>query len=186
MSPRLYRDCIRVLSVLGLAAATSVVVAQPSGAPYAGQQARSIKALSDQERSALLAGHGSGFAKAAELNGYPGPAHVLELAAELNLDTIQRTKSQALMADHRLRAREMGADLVAAEAELDGLFASRQATADSVDAATQKVAALQARLRAEHLKTHLLQTALLTPHQVERYASLRGYRADEGKAHRRH
>ena len=184
MSSRSHRACIEVLSALCFAAATTVTVAQPSAAPYAGQQARTIKALSDQERAALLAGHGSGFAKAAELNGYPGPAHVLELAGQLHLDSSQRAGTEALMAEHRLRARAIGADLVAAEAELEGLFASRQANAEAVDAATQKVAMLQARLRAEHLKTHLLQTALLTPHQVERYASLRGYRATDGKAHR--
>jgi hypothetical protein len=184
MSSRPYRASIGVLSVLCAAAATAVVAGQPPGAPYAGQQARSIKALSDQERSALLAGQGSGFAKAAELNGYPGPAHVLELAAQLHLDASQRAGTEALMADHRRRAREIGADLIAAEAELDGLFADRRARAESVDATTQKVATVQARLRAEHLKTHLLQTALLTPEQIERYASLRGYRRHDGKAHR--
>ena len=186
MPSRPYPGRISVLSILCLAATTSTVVAQPSTASYAGQQERSIKALSDQERSALLAGQGTGFAKAAELNGYPGPAHVLELAAELHLDPTQRAKTEALVADHRLRARGLGADLVAAEAELDGLFASRQANAGSVDAATQKVAIVQARLRAEHLKTHLLQTALLTAHQVERYASLRGYQSGGGTAHHRH
>src|SRR4029079_2796548 len=43
--------------------------------PYAGQQARGVKALSDEEVSGYLAGAGMGFAKAAELNGYPGPMH---------------------------------------------------------------------------------------------------------------
>ena len=81
------------------------------------------------------------------------------------------------MAEHRRRAREMGAELVAAEAELDALFADRRAHVASVEAVTQKVASVQARLRAEHLNTHLLQTALLTPAQVERYAVLRGYRS---------
>jgi hypothetical protein len=39
--------------------------------------------------STLLSGQGSGFAKPAELNGYPGPAHVLELAGPLGLDAPQ-------------------------------------------------------------------------------------------------
>ena len=33
----------------------------------------------------LRAGRGMGLALAAELNGYPGPAHVLELADKLDL-----------------------------------------------------------------------------------------------------
>ena len=40
-----------------------------------------IKSLSQDDQSALLAGRGMGLARPAELNGYPGPAHVLELAA---------------------------------------------------------------------------------------------------------
>jgi hypothetical protein len=39
--------------------------------PYAGQQARTIKALSDEDIAALRKGEGMGMAKAAELNGYP-------------------------------------------------------------------------------------------------------------------
>jgi hypothetical protein len=48
--------------------------------PYAGQQTRAIKALSPEDLAGLLNGEGMGMAKAAELNGYPGPVHVLELA----------------------------------------------------------------------------------------------------------
>jgi hypothetical protein len=42
---------------------------------YAGQQTRAIKALSSQEEQDLRLGRGMGLAKAAELNGYPGPMH---------------------------------------------------------------------------------------------------------------
>ena len=177
MSPRPYRGCALPLLFVCLLASGSLIAAELDAGTYAGQQTRTIKSLSEEERSALVAGQGSGFAKAAELNGYPGPAHSLELAAELGLDPTQRASTEALMAEHRRRAREMGAELVAAEAELDALFADRRAHAGSVEAVTQKVASVQARLRAEHLNTHLLQTALLTPAQVERYAVLRGYRS---------
>lgn len=51
-----------------------------AAAPYAGIARRSVKALSDREISDLRTGRGMGLALAAELNGYPGPAHVLELA----------------------------------------------------------------------------------------------------------
>ena len=53
--------------------------------PYAGEQARDIKALSQQDVEEILRGGGWGLAKAAELNGMPGPTHVLDMAADLNL-----------------------------------------------------------------------------------------------------
>jgi len=152
--------------------------------PYAGQQQRAIKTLSDQEVSALLAGNGAGFAKAAELNGYPGPLHVLELADRLDLSPEQRGATQRLMSEHKERARALGAGLVNAERELDGLFAQRAAAPDAVDAATRRVALLQAELRAEHLNTHLAQTALLSSEQVRLYSVLRGYGDDAGGGHR--
>src|SRR5262249_1929289 len=67
-----------VFPLLAVAAATAWAQ-DPSSNPYAGQQSRSIKALSEDDIAALLKGAGIGLAKAAELNGYPGPAHVLAL-----------------------------------------------------------------------------------------------------------
>lgn len=174
------KTCMRsVIAVL--LCASGAAWAQSS--PYAGQQQRSIKTLSDQEVSALLAGQGAGYAKAAELNGYPGPLHVLELADRLDLSAEQRSATQRLMSEHRERARTLGAGLVNAERDLDGLFAQRAAAPDAVDAATRRVALLQAELRAEHLKTHLAQTALLSSEQVRLYSELRGY-GDAGGGHR--
>jgi hypothetical protein len=48
--------------------------------PYSGMQSRSNKSLSDLQVADLQSGRGMGLALAAELNGYPGPSHVLELA----------------------------------------------------------------------------------------------------------
>src|SRR4051794_40771771 len=79
-----------IVSFVAMCAVTGPVVADPPSAPYSGQQARSIKALSPENIAALLTGEGMGMAKAAELNGYPGPAHVLALAKELNLTEAQR------------------------------------------------------------------------------------------------
>jgi hypothetical protein len=64
--------------------------------PYAGMQSRQIKALSDQQIADLRAGRGMGLALAAELNGYPGPSHVLELADQLGLSPEQRSKVQEI------------------------------------------------------------------------------------------
>jgi Spy/CpxP family protein refolding chaperone len=143
--------------------------------PYAGQETRPIKSLATNEVTALAQGQGMGFAKAAELNGYPGPMHVLELAQGLELSPEQRSASERLLGEHKARARDLGARLIDAERALDRLFAERQADASAVDAATRRVGELQATLRAEHLNTHLQQTALLSLEQIGRYAVLRGY-----------
>ena len=166
--------------LLAFLVSSSVLAAEPLLSHYAGQESRRIKALSEEETAALLSGQGSGFAKAAELNGYPGPAHVLELATTLGLGANQLAATETLMSAHRRRAQRIGAGLVAAEKDLDTLFAERMAGAASVDQATQKVAVLQGQLRAEHLKTHLLANAILTPAQVEQYSRLRGYGSTPG------
>jgi hypothetical protein len=181
------RHCLSALCALSTLSA-ALVVALPAAAqqhaapapgpgPYAGEQSRPIKALAERDVAGLLAGSGAGYAKAAELNGYPGPAHVIELRDRLALSGEQLQASQALMAGHQARARALGRELVDAERRLDALFAGRRAQADAVDAATADIGRLQARLRAEHLNTHLQQTALLRPEQVQAYNEARGYTA---------
>ncbi len=153
----------------------AVAVATPAPGPYAGQQTRSIKALSETQTQDLLTGKGMELAKAAELNGYPGPMHTLELAAPLALSPEQKQASQALMERHKADARRLGAELVEAERALDQSFQTRQIDVASLKGHTDRIAHLQATLRKAHLETHLQQTALLTPRQIDRYAELRGY-----------
>ncbi|WP_431094526.1 Spy/CpxP family protein refolding chaperone [Polaromonas aquatica] len=145
--------------------------------PYAGQQVREIKSLSASQTQDLLTGKGMELAKAAELNGYPGPMHTLELAQPLELNEQQKQDSEALLARHKAEARALGAQLVQAERELDTAFAARRIDAETLAGHTQRIGQLQAALRASHLKTHLQQTQLLTSEQVARYALLRGYTA---------
>jgi hypothetical protein len=99
-----------------------------AASPYAGEQGRDIKALSPQEIDAYLAGQGMGLAKAAELNGYAGPKHVLELAGELSLTSEQRTRTQALFASMQSAARALGSEIVHQERTLDHLFVSQTVT----------------------------------------------------------
>jgi len=149
--------------------------ASPQATPYAGQHMRAIKALSDDDLKAYEHGQGHGFAKAAELNGYPGPMHTLELANELKLSDEQRTQSQALLTQHKAEARRLGAELIDAERALDQAFASRSISPELLTQLTRTAGDKLAQLRAEHLQTHLTQTALLTEQQIERYKTLRGY-----------
>jgi hypothetical protein len=145
--------------------------------PYAGQQVREIKSLSTSQTQDLLTGKGMELAKAAELNGYPGPMHTLELAQPLELNEQQKQDSEALLIRHKAEARALGAQLVQAERELDAAFAERRINTQTLAAHTRRIGELQAELRASHLKTHLEQTELLTSEQVIRYARLRGYTA---------
>lgn len=164
-----------------LAVAASGAMAQSmeqhrhGSAPYAGQQSRAVKALSHDEIAGYEQGAGMGFAKAAELNGYPGPAHVLENAAELELTPAQREAMQSLLDRHKREVKALGAEVVRLERELDTRFAHRHVTPEVIDAKTAEIAAAQARVRASHLRTHLEATAILTPGQVARYNALRGY-----------
>jgi hypothetical protein len=143
--------------------------------PYSGMQTRSIKALSEQQVADLQAGRGMGLALAAELNGYPGPSHVLELADKLDLSADQRADIQRLFASMKEEALPLGAKLIEQEAELDQQFASRSVTPDSLKSATAAVAATQGALRQAHLKYHLSTAAILSHEQMRRYAELRGY-----------
>jgi len=90
--------------------------------PYAGMQTRPIKALSEQQVADLQAGRGMGLALAAELNGYPGPSHVLELADKLDLSTDQRAKIQDIFHSMKQEVLPLGAKLIKQEAELDRQF----------------------------------------------------------------
>jgi Spy/CpxP family protein refolding chaperone len=152
--------------------------------PYVGQELRDIKALSPQEVSDYLSGKGMGLAKAAELNGYPGPAHVLELAVQLELTVEQRAKTEALFQKMQSSAVTLGKALVEEEGALDHLFASGSVDAASLASSLARLGRLQGQLRQVHLEAHLEQTALLTPQQVATYIQLRGYVASSG--HGRH
>jgi Spy/CpxP family protein refolding chaperone len=143
--------------------------------PYAGFEGRPIKALSDRDIADLRAGRGMGMALAAELNGYPGPMHVLELADSLGLSGEQRDRMQNLFAAMKSEAIPLGEKLIVQEAELDRQFAAKTVTPDSLRAAMASIGSTQAALREAHLKYHLSTLDVLAPGQVERYRVLRGY-----------
>lgn len=160
------------VSPLGLAFVALGVFA---ASPYAGQESREIKALSPDDVSALLSGKGMGFAKAAELNGFAGPAHVLELAGELHLTAEQRARTEALFASMSARASSSGRALVDKERELDQLFATKVITSERLANILKEIGSLQAKIRDAHLEAHLAQVEILTREQNARYSELRGY-----------
>ena len=146
-----------------------------AASPYVDEAGRAVKALSPQEVDDLLAGRGMGLARAAELNGYPGPKHVLELADSLALSPDQRAEAERLRAEVETEAQDLGAQVVEMERRLDALFAGGAATPEAVDRMTTHLGALRGRLRAVHLRAHVAMRAALTPEQATAYARLRGY-----------
>jgi Spy/CpxP family protein refolding chaperone len=151
------------------------VLADAPMTPYAGQQTRQIKALSDDDIAALLKGDGMGFAKAAELNGYPGPKHVLDLADRLKLSADQRQQIEAIFEKMSAAAKPLGAELVERERVLDQLFQKGEITPDRLAVETAAIGDLQGRLRDVHLSAHLETRVLLHPEQITLYEQLRGY-----------
>jgi hypothetical protein len=152
-------------------------IAANAQTPYAGMQTRPIKALSEQQVADLGAGRGMGLALAAELNGYPGPSHVLELADKLDLSPDQRARVQRLFDSMKAEAVPIGRKLIEQEADLDKQFADHTVTPESLKASTAAVATTQGALRQTHLKYHLSAVTILTSGQMQRYAELRGYSA---------
>lgn len=174
---------------IGMAGLSSLASAQHQGAhgqheqamrhgqhaPYAGLHMRDIKALSEQQISDLRAGRGMSLALPAELNGYPGPAHVLELADQLRLSPEQRSKTHTLFDQMQQEAKALGEELINAEQALDRLFKDRRVASGSLASATSKAASAQGRLREAHLRYHLAMMDVLSPEQVAQYNRLRGY-----------
>ena len=163
-----------------------LLLAAPASAqtsPYADEAPRSIKALADQEIASLIDGAGMGFARAAELNGVPGPRHSLDMAAQLELDDAQRATLEDVFGRMQAQARRLGTEIVERERELDALFASGTARAEEVRSRSLDLGRLYAELREAHLVAHLETAVILNDHQVARYADLRGYgEADPGGA----
>lgn len=149
--------------------------------PYAGMENRTIKALSQEDVDGLLAGEGLGFALAAELNGLPGPKHVLELQEGLGLSPAQKGSVEEIRGRMLDDARGLGESIVQAESHLDGLFAEGAATPSEVERITGHIGEMRGRLRAVHLNAHLEVARVLTSEQVSAYARLRGYGSEPGR-----
>lgn len=167
------------LVVLGLA----VPAAANTPSPYAGWQDRDIKALSPQEIDDLRAGRGMSLALAAELNGYPGPRHLLDLGDDLALNATQRQAIGQLFAQMQHDARRLGADILRQEAALDSAFGRGDLGEAELQQHLAVLGALRGELRFVHLRAHIAAKALISAAQVARYNELRGYDGGPASGH---
>ncbi len=166
-----------LIALLGPLAVTAPAQADtsPYAGPYAGEETREIKALSESDLDELRRGGGWGLALAAELNGVPGPAHLLELKDRIGLSAAQVEAIEAIFARMQADARAAGARLIAAEAAIEAAFRAGDLGPEELRALIDRAAAARADLRHVHLLRHLETPPLLSADQIARYNALRGY-----------
>lgn len=145
---------------------------------YAGEEARIIKSLSPKDIEELRSGGGWGLAKAAELNGVPGPLHLLEMQDEIPLTDSQVDAIESLYRQMKAEAIDQGLKLIALERELEMQFQSREITDSILLSLLGEIADARRNLRYIHLATHLRTPDILSEEQIEKYNRLRGYAAN--------
>ena len=145
---------------------------------YVGEEHRAIKSLSADDIRELSEGDGWGLAKAAELNGVPGPAHILEMASEINLTPEQQAKIQTIYQQMKSEAISLGNQLIQLEATLNSHFADSSINQAILEQSLQDIERVRAQLRLAHLSAHLETPNILTPEQISLYNELRGYSKD--------
>jgi len=158
--------------------------------PYRGQMNTEIRGLSEQEVSDLRQGRGMGRARAAELNGYPGPRHVLDAAqaGQLALTAAQARTAQQLFDGMAREAQRLGDHILREEQSLEGEFRAGRINEVDLHARTTRIAALEGELRAVHLRAHIEMRAALSASEIQQYNTLRGYGspAEQQHHHPRH
>ncbi|MGH7417382.1 MAG: hypothetical protein ACREKB_06360, partial [Candidatus Rokuibacteriota bacterium] len=172
----LIRTCVALVVVVSV---TAPLAAQPMlSSPYREELGSEIRGLTTKEIEDLREGRGMGLARAAELNGYPGPRHVLDAvqAGQFHLSPQQLAGVGQLFEGMSREARRLGAAILTEEQALEAGFRAGKIDAVDLRARLTRIAGLHGTLRAIHLKTHLETRALLTDHQIERYNQIRGYR----------
>jgi Spy/CpxP family protein refolding chaperone len=146
--------------------------------PYSGQEIRDIKSLSDNDVQSLQNGTGEAFggiAKLAELNGYPGPRHVLDIAQELQLTDRQRMEIELIYQNMSNNAKSIGSAIIGVEQDMDEAFANKTITEENLIALLDKSANLYGQLRFIHLSAHLDTAQIMTTEQIQMYNEMRGY-----------
>lgn len=166
------------VALLPLAAAAQDHVHDKSASPYAGFETRAIKSLSEQDIEELRRGAGWGLALPAELNGLPGPAHLLELKTALDLSDEQVEAISVIHIDMREAAVAAGERFIVAEATLSDAFADENLSEERLRELLLETAEARADLRFVHLSRHLSMPALLSKAQMRKYGVLRGYSDD--------
>lgn len=154
-------------------ATTSATDGQPDADRF--EPAAAIRSLTADEIGQIERGEGAGFALPAELNGVPGPRHVLDLAGELDLTVEQGAAIEEIFAAMRADAVAAGVGYLTAVGDLEAGLRDGTIAAADLPAQVVEVKRREGELVAAHLAAHLATAALLTPEQIATYGELRGY-----------
>lgn len=157
-----------------------------AASPYVGQETRTLKSLSPEQIEEYLSGKGMGLAKAAELNHFPGPAHVLELIEKLKLTPQQKQQIEKIFQEMQQAAKLLGKQIVDLEKYLDERFSTKKIDGPQLKKTLSEISELQGQLRYAHLYAHLLVKPLLNPQQIADYDRLRGYHSAGSAGHSGH
>ena len=176
-----------VLILVVLAAAGSAATAAqhdhghggtPAAAtPYAGRYdpTAAIRSLTPDEIAQIEQGQGAGFALPAELNGVPGPRHVLDFAHQLGLSHEQVTRVQAIYDEMQAAVIPAGRRYLDALQALEEDFRAGTLTEADLPGRVAEVKRREGELAAAHLIAHLQTAEVLTSEQIAAYNQLRGY-----------
>jgi hypothetical protein len=149
---------------------------QPS--PFSGEEVRDVKSLSDRDIQSLLNGTGEAFggiAKLAELNGYPGPRHVLDITSDLKLTDNQKVEIEMIYESMFRKAKVLGAKIIVVERDMDKAFANKAITEQGLKLLVENSADLYGQIRFVHLSAHIDTVRVLTLEQVQMYNKISGY-----------
>ena len=172
------KSIFTTLTILLIASITDAQTSLTS--PYVGEESNPVKYLSKKDVELLKAGSGmalGGLAKSAELNGYPGPRHVLDAykQGELLLSEAQEVRIQTLFESMQQEAISHGTALIEAEKTLDRMFQEKEISEETLKSQLEILSSIQAELRGVHLSAHLSMMEILTDEQIQRYQEVRGY-----------
>jgi hypothetical protein len=170
---------VRVLVLILIATFAFSAADHTHKSKYAGEEKREIKSLSATDIEELQNGNGWGLAKAAELNGVPGPVHLLEMKEEINLGAEQIQAVEDAYRKMKQEAVPLGLELIELERELNNHFANRTITDELLRQILQKIARVHRQLRYVHLSAHLKTPHILRSKQITLYNKLRGYSSDD-------
>jgi len=151
---------------------------------YAALLDSEIRGLDQETIEGYLTGEGLGQALPAELNGYPGPRHTIDMAEELKLSEDQLRQMQALFDKMHSETIPLGEQYLEAVAQLELAFREGTITEEYLKSQLIVITGIEAQLRYAHLSTHLATIEILSAEQIMQYNMLRGYM--EGMDHNQH
>ena len=169
------RFTILMFIVLSTVYTNTINASEEHRSKYVGQEKRLIKSLSQNDIQQLISGKGWGLAKAAELNGVPGPSHILQMKSEIFLSKEQEEKIQLLFENMQYKAIPLGKNLIELEKKLNQSFSNRSITSGLLSHQLDAISNVRKQLRYVHLHTHLVTPTILTAQQIDKYNQLRGY-----------